>query len=137
MTADPSSPVLPASPAAAGRLHALDHLRATMMWLGIVLHASIAYMAAPSPLPWHDDLSTPVADLLVAVIHAFRMPLFFILAGFFVALLLQQRGLAGMPRHRVRRLGLPTVGAVRDFDGDNAGALLARLGDGGRARIGP
>lgn len=107
MTADPSSPVLPASPAAAGRLHALDHLRATMMWLGIVLHASIAYMAAPSPLPWHDDLSTPVADLLVAVIHAFRMPLFFILAGFFVALLVQQRGLAGMARHRVRRLGLP------------------------------
>ena len=91
------------------RLHALDHLRAAMMWLGIVLHAAIAYMAAPSPLPWHDDLSTPAADLLVAVIHAFRMPLFFILGGFFVALLVQQRGLAGMARHRVRRLGLPFV----------------------------
>lgn len=103
MTDDPSR-----SPTEAPqRLHALDHLRAAMMWLGIVLHASIAYMAAPSPLPWHDDLSTPVADLLVAVIHAFRMPLFFILAGFFVALLVQQRGLAGMARHRVRRLGLP------------------------------
>ena len=106
MTADPSPlPPAPASPSQ--RLHALDHLRATMMWLGIVLHASIIYMAAPSPLPWHDDQSTPVADLLVAVIHAFRMPLFFVLAGFFVALLAQQRGLAGMARHRLRRLGLP------------------------------
>jgi len=36
----------------------------------------------------------------------------------------------------VHRLGLPTVGAVRHFDGDNAGALVARLRDEGRARLG-
>lgn len=48
-----------------------------------------------------------MADLLVAVIHAFRMPLFFILAGFFVAALAQRHGLAGMVRNRLRRLGLP------------------------------
>ena len=35
----------------------------------------------------------------------------------------------------VRRLGMPTVGAVRHFDGDNAGALVDRLRDEGRARI--
>ncbi|PJI97810.1 glucan biosynthesis protein C [Acidovorax sp. 69] len=91
------------------RVYALDNLRATMMWLGIVLHVSVIYMSRPSPLPWHDNLSTPVADLLVAVIHAFRMPVFFILAGFFVSLLVHRRGLAGMVRHRLRRLGLPFV----------------------------
>jgi hypothetical protein len=37
----------------------------------------------------------------------------------------------------VRRLGMAAVGAVRGFDGDNAGALVARLGDEARARIGP
>jgi hypothetical protein len=37
----------------------------------------------------------------------------------------------------VRRLGLPTVGAVRPFEGDNAGALAARLRDDGRGRIAP
>lgn len=37
----------------------------------------------------------------------------------------------------VRRLGLPTVGAVRHFDGDNAGALVERLDGDGRARIPP
>ena len=89
------------------RLHALDNLRAAMMWLGIVLHVAVIYMSRPSPLPWHDDQATPVADLLVAVIHAFRMPVFFILAGFFVSLLVHRRGLAGMVRHRLRRLGLP------------------------------
>ena len=103
MTATPPRPICQAPQ----RLHALDHLRAAMMWLGIVLHVCVVYMASPSPLPWHDDQSTPLADLLVAGIHAFRMPLFFILAGFFVALLVQQRGLAGMAWHRLRRLGLP------------------------------
>ena len=33
--------------------------------------------------------------------------LFFILAGFFVAALVQRQGLAGMVRNRLRRLGLP------------------------------
>lgn len=94
-------------PHPADRLHALDNLRATMMWLGIVLHVAVIHLVSPSPLPWHDDRSTPLADLLMAFIHAFRMPVFFILAGFFVALLVQRRGARGMLRHRLRRLALP------------------------------
>jgi glucans biosynthesis protein C len=94
-------------PGASQRLHALDNLRALMMWLGIVLHVAVIYMVRDAPLPWRDDARTPAADLLVAFIHAFRMPVFFILAGFFVALLLQSRGPAGMARHRALRLGLP------------------------------
>jgi fucose 4-O-acetylase-like acetyltransferase len=89
------------------RLHALDNLRATMMWLGIVLHVAVIHLEGPSPLPWHDDRSTPVADLLMAFIHAFRMPVFFILAGFFVALLVQRRGTRAMVRNRLQRLALP------------------------------
>lgn len=89
------------------RLHALDNLRALMMWLGIVLHVAAIHMVRPSPLPWRDGARTPAADLLMAFIHAFRMPVFFILAGFFVALLLEQRGPAGLARHRLLRLGLP------------------------------
>lgn len=91
----------------ADRLHALDNLRATMMWLGIVLHVAAIHTASPSPLPWHDDRSTPVADLLMGAIHAFRMPVFFLLAGFFVALLVQRRGATSMLRNRLRRLALP------------------------------
>jgi surface polysaccharide O-acyltransferase-like enzyme len=89
------------------RLHALDNLRALMMWLGIVLHVAAIYMAGVPVLPWRDEQRTRVADFLMAFIHSFRMPVFFILAGFFVALLLQSRGPAGMARHRARRLGLP------------------------------
>ena len=95
------------SPIHADRLHALDNLRATMMWLGIVLHVAVIHLEGPSPLPWHDDRSTPVADLLMAFIHAFRMPVFFILAGFFVALLVQRRGTRAMVRNRLQRLAVP------------------------------
>ena len=99
-----------ASPGPAGRpdrLYALDNLRALMMWLGIVLHVAAIYMTRDSPLPWRDGSSTPLADVLTAFIHAFRMPVFFILAGFFVAMLVQKRGVRDMVRNRLRRLGLP------------------------------
>jgi hypothetical protein len=92
---------------APARLAALDNLRALMMWLGIVLHVAVLYVAGNAVLPWRDTTRSVVADLVLAFIHTFRMPVFFILAGFFVALLLQGRGPVGMARHRARRLGIP------------------------------
>jgi peptidoglycan/LPS O-acetylase OafA/YrhL len=90
-----------------GRLHSFDNLRAIMMWLGIVLHVAINHTTGPSPLPWHDSQLSPLADLILVFIHAFRMPVFFILAGYFVALLAARRGYKGMLVHRLRRLALP------------------------------
>jgi glucans biosynthesis protein C len=78
-----------------------------MMWLGIVLHVSLNHIAGESPAPWRDSQRTLIADFLIAFIHSFRMPVFFVLAGFFVAMLLSQRGYSGMLKHRLRRLALP------------------------------
>lgn len=89
------------------RFHSLDNLRAVMMWLGIVLHVAVNHMVGKGPLPWRDPETTPLANLAMAFIHTFRMPVFFILAGFFVALLLARRGPGGMLKHRLRRIGLP------------------------------
>jgi len=89
------------------RLHALDNLRALMMWLGIVLHVAINHLTIDSPLPWRDPKTSPVADLLLLFIHSFRMPVFFVLAGFFVALLAERRGANGMLKNRCLRLALP------------------------------
>ena len=45
------------------------------------------------------------------IIHGFRMPLFFLLSGFFTAMLWKRRGLGGLLIHRVKRILLPlTVG---------------------------
>jgi len=89
------------------RLHALDNLRALMMWLGIVLHVAINHLTIDSPLPWRDPKTSPLADLLLLFIHSFRMPVFFVLAGFFVALLAERRGANGMLKNRCLRLALP------------------------------
>lgn len=91
------------------RLYSIDNLRATMMWLGIVLHVADLHVTSVAPMPWHDAQTSSVADLLVGSIHAFRMPVFFIVAGFFVSLLVERRGVQGMLANRTRRLALPFV----------------------------
>ncbi|HMK02375.1 MAG TPA: hypothetical protein VK552_23890, partial [Reyranella sp.] len=73
------------------RYHALDALRAAMMFLGIYLHATVAY----SPVggwPYKPAQLTTALDFSVGLIHVFRMPVFYVMAGFFAALLLQRYG---------------------------------------------
>jgi glucan biosynthesis protein C len=88
------------------RLHHLDALRAAAMLLGIVLHASLAYTGGP----WivRDDGHVGFAVAFFAI-HGFRMQLFFLLSGFFTALLWRRLGLAGMLRQRAARIALPLL----------------------------
>ena len=93
--------------AAAPRRHDLDALRAVAMLLGIVLHASISF----STIPWSvTDTRTGVGfDVLFAAIHGFRMPLFFLLSGFFTAMLWRRRTLTGLIKQRIQRILLPLI----------------------------
>ena len=95
-------------PAPAVRRHDLDALRATAMLLGIALHASLAYVPG-IPWPVQDAHPAPWLGLLFLAIHGFRMPLFFLLSGFFTALLWQRRGAAAMLAQRYRRVFVPLV----------------------------
>ena len=45
--------------------------------------------------------------VLVDFTHGFRMPLFFVLSGFFTAMLVRKRGLGGLLRNRVSRILAP------------------------------
>jgi len=89
------------------RRHDLDALRAVAMLLGIALHAALSFM----DFPWvvQDRYREPALGLFVAAIHGFRMPLFFLLSGFFTAMLWKKRGMGGLLRHRAKRIGLPLV----------------------------
>ena len=93
------------------RLHAMDGLRAAMMLLGLVLHAAISYGAVNYGAAWpYQDLSTnPLLDAIVFYIHLFRMPVFYVMAGFFAAMLYERRGAAGFARHRAVRILVPFV----------------------------
>ena len=95
------------------RYYGLDALRGGMMLLGIVLHGATFYLAAPPPhLPITTDRNTsPVMDAIFDFIHSFRMPLFFVLAGFFTALLVEKRGLWGTYKNRLARIAAPLVAA--------------------------
>src|SRR5688572_20265148 len=97
------------APPSMQRLHALDGLRAAMMLLGLVLHSAASYVTVPlrSAWPYQDRATSGICDLLVFSIHLFRMPVFFVVAGFFAALLYQREGSGGFLRHRIRRILLP------------------------------
>lgn len=92
------------------RIHALDSLRAVAMFLGIVLHGAISFKVI-LPIPWPAlDVSRHASfDVMVAVIHGFRMQLFFLLAGFFGRLLYLRLGPAGFAKQRWQRIGVPLL----------------------------
>ena len=96
------------------RYYGLDALRGAMMMLGIVLHAAMFYMAAPPPgmAIIGDRNHSVVFDAIVAFIHSFRMPAFFVLAGFFAALLVEKRGLWGTYKNRLARVAAPLALAL-------------------------
>jgi len=94
-----------------GRYHELDFLRGWMMMLGLVLHSAIAYMQTPMGELWgyKDSQSHFGFDLVVAFLHTFRMPVFFMLSGFFACMLYEDRGVSEMVRNRRRRVLYPLV----------------------------
>ena len=113
------------------RYHDLDALRAFAMLLGIVLHGAISFF--PVPIWPAQDIHQPEVDvptqlvetlgqagletprsvnlyeMLLHAIHGFRLPLFFLVSGFFTAMLWRNRGLMQLAKHRAIRILLPLV----------------------------
>ena len=90
------------------RLHALDAARAGALLLGVVFHATMAYL--PGPQLWFvQDDTAPAMALIFYVTHIFRMSLFFLLAGFFARMMFHRKGTGGFLRDRSKRILLPLV----------------------------
>jgi glucan biosynthesis protein C len=92
------------------RLFYLDNLRALAMLAGLFFHAALAY----SPMlhsfwPSADPKNHLVFDIFAWASHLFRMPVFFLLAGFFCALMLQQSGGMAFFKNRMLRIALPLL----------------------------
>lgn len=110
------NPASSTDPSYKERNHALDALRAAAMMLGLLVHGAVSYMSLPvRGLPWPTDAASrsPVFDWLFWWIHGFRVPLFFLLSGYFAALLYEARGSRRFLAHRARRILAPfVVGSV-------------------------
>ncbi len=117
---DPAVPVLQPPPPSGGaglpttavrsdpRRHDLDGLRAVAMFLGVVLHAALPFVPY-----WGDgDVGGQFLWGLFEFIHIWRMPLFFLISGYFTTMLWRRRGLRSLVRHRLRRIGLPLLIAM-------------------------
>ena len=92
------------------RIHAMDNLRALAMLAGVVFHAALAYSPLMHPIwPAADAGRSTVVDLVAWFLHMFRMPLFFVVAGYFAALLVARRGIGGLFRNRCARVLLPLL----------------------------
>jgi len=89
------------------RRHDLDALRGHAMLLGIAIHGLLAYTG----FPWavQDANQAPWLGGVFAMIHGFRMPLFFLVSGFFTAMLWRKRGLKSLIKHRVKRILIPCL----------------------------
>lgn len=113
--ATPAAVLAPAVPAAvpgvveSARIAYLDAARAGALLLGIVFHASLSFL--PTFVGWAvmDVSTSPLVGRFALVSHAFRMELFFLLAGFFSAAALRRHGTGAFLRARVGRLVVPFV----------------------------
>ena len=91
------------------RIFGLDAARSVLMLLGIVVHAGSFVAGFQTPKETWADNTVLVTAILV---HNFRMPAFFAIAGLFAAMLIDQRGLHGFWQQRTRRLLWPLLVAA-------------------------
>jgi glucans biosynthesis protein C len=97
------------------RVYSLDALRGIMMLLGLVIHCGVTYGSFDYGTAW--PLKDPknnslVFDIIAAFIHSFRMPVFFVTAGYFAALLFYKKGPQAMIINRIKRILLPFAASV-------------------------
>jgi len=92
------------------RRNDLDALRAFAMTLGIVMHVSITFYQGPWPV--HDTQPIRLLALVCLAIHGFRMPLFFLLSGYFTMLVYRRRGLRSLLEQRFARIAVPLLLAM-------------------------
>ena len=79
------------------------------MILGIVLHATLPYISGMEVLwPADKESSTPLR-LVFEFIHIWRMPLFFLLAGFFANLIINKKSWPSWWLNRLIRLAVPII----------------------------
>ena len=93
------------------REHFWDALRAFLMLLGIPYHVALSYQTNQDFIV-HSGEGVPGFREIAAIIHLWRMPVFFLIAGYFAMLLLSRREPSAWLKSRFLRLGLPFLTSI-------------------------
>ncbi len=94
----------------AQRYGGLDALRGLAVIAGVLLHSCVAYMPSRMPdllWPVHDAQTTAICHVVFWWLHCFRLPLFFVISGFFAEMMCQSRGADAFLKHRLLRIAVP------------------------------
>jgi glucan biosynthesis protein C len=93
------------------REHFWDALRAFLMLLGIPYHVALSYQPGQDFIV-HSGEGVPGFTQFADALHLFRMPAFFVIAGYFAMLLLARREPMGWLKGRFLRLGVPFLTCI-------------------------
>ena len=94
------------------RYYNLDFLRAFAMMLGLVIHAPIIFYFPGLAKTLGIEKIAPAENwvfVMITFISNWRMPLFFILSGFFTNLVIEKKGTKTLIKDRVIRIGITCV----------------------------
>ena len=89
----------------------IDTLRAAMLLLGPVIHSALSFMNYPAGdlWPYKYGSTNLFFDVIVLFLHSFRVPVFFVLAGFFMEMGLRKYSSKALFIKKLRRIGIPLV----------------------------
>ena len=91
------------------RFHNLDFLRAFAMMMGLVIHAPILFTMPDVARDFQIE-NIPALEswgwLVMGFISNWRMPLFFLLSGFFAVLVIEKKGKPYFIKDRIIRIGI-------------------------------
>ena len=91
------------------RLHSLDAMRAILMLIGVYFHLAHSYSLFPNPWSQNPETVSIVFDYFREISHYFRLHAFFLIAGFFGALLFERKGAREMILNRFKRIFFPLM----------------------------
>ncbi len=118
-----------------GRIYFLDAARAILMFLGIPYHVAMVYMLGNDWEFVRSDQQSPLLSMLAEFIHIFRMPLFFMVAGYFAMMMLGRKDPGKWFSGRMFKLGIPLIAAglllnpITLMVQDDSAMLMAYLGN--------
>ncbi len=98
-------------PLSSPRYYAFDALRAIALFSVVIFHCAFSYVTLPLGEIWSfkDQQTHFFFDLLILLLHQFQMPIFFVLSGFFGAMLVERQGIRGFLSNRWRRIAVPLI----------------------------
>ena len=94
------------------RYHNLDFLRAFAMMMGLVIHAPMLFWAPDYAKVFGIDNIAPAEEwvnVMGRFISSWRMPLFFLMSGFFAILVIESKGTLQFLKDRVIRVALTCI----------------------------